>query len=238
MTIVKKDYKTISKTLQTGDIVLFSGSGGISKIIEKFENTSWSHVGMIVLPDDIKPEIECENKPLLWQSSPKLNIKEVQNKPESSGPELVYFDELLKLLKDYKYTVAIRRLYTSRTEPMIGKLNNFISKVHMDGFPSIHRLVIEFIEGNIKEKFIHALIKIVSLLKKIICLIKKGKAKSLTCKDEMYFCSELISQSYIEMGLLPKYEVSKSYSPKSFSTQGGISLLDGALLEDEIYITY
>lgn len=231
MNNVKKDYNIISKTLQTGDIVLFGGNTGISKIIENFEHTIWSHVGMIVLPGDIKPGIECEDKPLLWQSSPKLNIKDLLIKPENSGPELVYFDELLKLLKDYNYTVAVRKLDVIKTGVMIGSLNKFINKVHMDGFPSIHKLAIEFIEGNIREKLKHAVIKIINFF-------KREKVQALSGKKQTFFCSELIAQSYIEMGLLPKYEVAGSYSPKSFSVQGGMTLKNSALLEDEIYIDY
>jgi|GEM_PF-6038774 len=238
MTGIKQDYKLLANTLKTGDIILFGGNSKISKVIETLENTIWSHVGMIILPEDIRPPMECEAKPILWQSSPELNIKEVQNKPGNCGPELVYLDELLDLLKNYNYTVAVRRLDAPRTETMLVKLNSFINKVHMDGFPSIRKLAVEFIKGTIKEKLVHAIIEIVRFLKKLAGLFKKGQAGFLDCKANTYFCSELIAQSYIEMGLLPGYEVAGSYSPKTFSAKGDINLMSNAKLGDEIFIVF
>lgn len=235
---IKNAYKSLSGTLKTGDIILFCGGSGISKVIEKLEHTQWSHVGMIVLPEDIKPIMECENKPILWQSSPALNIREVQNKPGSCGPELVYLDELLSLLKNYHYTVAVRRLDAHRTETMLSNLNSFISKVHMEGFPSIRKLAVEFLKATLKEKTTHAIIKILRLLKQLAGLFKKKQTEFLCCKAGTFFCSELIAQSYIEMGLLPAYEVAGSYSPKSFSSQGNLVLSNNAHLENEIFIVF
>ena len=47
-----KKYEDIRENLKTGDIVLFSGKGGISHGIKLVTNSKWSHVGMVLrLPD-------------------------------------------------------------------------------------------------------------------------------------------------------------------------------------------
>ena len=40
-------YQDIRSQLKTGDILLFSGKGGISEGIKFFTLSKWSHVGMV-----------------------------------------------------------------------------------------------------------------------------------------------------------------------------------------------
>jgi len=45
-------YESIRDTVDTGDIVLFSGKGGASAVIQLLTRSKWSHVGMIVRQRD------------------------------------------------------------------------------------------------------------------------------------------------------------------------------------------
>jgi len=61
-------YTEVRDNLNTGDIVLFSGKGGISTAIKLFTHSKWSHVGMVFKVPNI-------NMVLLWESTTLANIK-------------------------------------------------------------------------------------------------------------------------------------------------------------------
>lgn len=46
-------FTSIEKYLKTGDLVLMHGIHYSSRCIEALEGSNWSHVGIIVLPEDI-----------------------------------------------------------------------------------------------------------------------------------------------------------------------------------------
>lgn len=48
--ISQTSYPEIRDTLQSGDIVLFSGNGIISKMIQRVSGSKWSHVGIVYRP--------------------------------------------------------------------------------------------------------------------------------------------------------------------------------------------
>jgi uncharacterized protein YycO len=51
--LAKKAYRDIRPQLQSGDVLLCSGSGMFSKMIQKATNSKWSHVGFIMRHDAI-----------------------------------------------------------------------------------------------------------------------------------------------------------------------------------------
>jgi hypothetical protein len=243
---INKISEDIKSSLKTGDIVLFHGGESVSKLIEMLENTPWSHVGMIINPSDIGLSELCGNRPLLWHSTPKLNINDVEINYKDFGPEIVYLDDVLNLLKDYNYLVVVRKLEASRTDKMMDNLNQFIKKVHNDSFPTQPQLFLEYIIGII-------MAAVNRLFKKKISyndtLIVKGientglkfiveNLEKKTCLLDIHteFCSELIAQTYIAMGLLSDEKVPESFSPKSFSSQENMPL-NNAILEKEITIS-
>ena len=87
-------YPAIRPSLDTGDIVLFSGKGGISAGIKWFTTSRWSHVGMVLkLPD--------HDLIMLWEST---TLSDLSN---SVGVQLV---PLSARLNTYGGEVAIRQL--------------------------------------------------------------------------------------------------------------------------------
>lgn len=152
MAYSSRTFNEVSGSLQTGDIILFHGDEEVSKIIEFIENCQWSHVGMAVRPSDIGLEADCGSRPLLWHSTPSLKgIIDVGTKEErAAGPEIVYLEDVLTLLKDYGYLVAFRRLSSNTTQDMMKALRQYIETVHADGFPTIAQMVVEYIESSLK----------------------------------------------------------------------------------------
>jgi len=105
-------YTQIRNKLDTGDIVLFSGKGGISAGIKWFTISKWSHVGMVVrLPD--------WNMVLLWESTTLSNVADVIDGKAKQGVQLVALSERLRT---YGGEAAIRRLSVKRTTAMNNSL--------------------------------------------------------------------------------------------------------------------
>jgi len=105
-------YTQIRNKLDTGDIVLFSGKGGISAGIKWFTTSKWSHVGMVVrLPD--------WNMVLLWESTTLSNVADVIDGKAKQGVQLVALSERLRT---YGGEAAIRRLSVKRTTAMNNSL--------------------------------------------------------------------------------------------------------------------
>jgi hypothetical protein len=297
MSYATKSFDEISGALCTGDIILFHGGGDVSRIVEIVEKSEWSHVGMAVRPAVIGLEADCGSKPLLWHSTPQLKgIIDVETKEERpAGPEIVYIEDILHLLKGYGYSVAARSLAASRKRDMMEKLRQFMETVHGDGFPSIPGLVIEYIEGTfravIKNLFrrkqkndvaLQAEDSVESMLrafmekkKESLCLnladacgqvkilpdsliyqwLAEFKDQSdamnleaadsgkdmetlLSKKFNTHFCSELVAETYMHMGLLPDNTIPRSFSPKTFSSKGDSALRKHLKLENEVIIGF
>jgi hypothetical protein len=106
-------YETIRSKLQSGDIVLFSGKGGLSTGIKWFTASRWSHLGMVVRPVDF-------DVVLLWEASPITDIKDIQSGKIHKGVRLVALSERIQT---YEGEVAIRLLDVEREPKMIDALN-------------------------------------------------------------------------------------------------------------------
>lgn len=94
-------YSDIRDQLQTGDVVLFSGRGFFSWLIQVFTNSNWSHVGMVVK----LPEYDTV---LLFESTTLSKTKGFFTGKTKEGVQLV---SLSSRIKDYNGKVAIRHIY-------------------------------------------------------------------------------------------------------------------------------
>jgi hypothetical protein len=114
-----KKYSDIRGSLETGDIVLFSGKGGISSAIKWFTASGWSHVGMVLrLPE--------WNMVLLWESTTLGNLKDVTDRKAKQGVQLVALSERVAT---YKGEVSVRHLKVNRTDHMKRALLDFRKQV-------------------------------------------------------------------------------------------------------------
>ncbi|MBY9080159.1 hypothetical protein KIH86_26625 [Paenibacillus sp. HN-1] len=202
----KRPYSEIEPQLRTGDLILFSGQYEISKLVEKLEGSLWSHVAMVVRI----PEIET---PLLWESTALTNLPDALMHDHLTGPKLV---DLRQRLETYGSDVvpyvppryAVRPLEVERTEEMISSLHELFTKLHGIPNPGQWKMILEVIEG----RFFH-----------------------IRSKLDNYTCSELIAESFIEMGLLDPKAVINGFMPSDFSSDGHLKLIKGQF-GDEIEI--
>ncbi len=113
-------YAEMRKDLKTGDLVLFSGKGGVSEWIKWFTGSKWSHIGVVL-------RLEDYDSVLLWESTTLSNIDDVETGKAHRGVQLVGLRE--RLTKYVGDTIAVRRLNKGLTEPMLKKLGSFRSEV-------------------------------------------------------------------------------------------------------------
>ena len=92
-------YEELRPALKTGDIVLFSGKGFISRMIKLFTRSKWSHVGMVVVARDI-------DSVLLFQSTTLSKSRDITGK-ERKGVQLNYLSDVVT---KYNGDIAIRCL--------------------------------------------------------------------------------------------------------------------------------
>ncbi len=96
-----KRYEDVRDDLNTGDIVLFSGSGVISKTIQYFSRSFWSHIGMVIR------DAEWDML-LLWESTTLSKVKDVESRGQRQG---VAIRPMSDRLRDYPVgKVAFRKL--------------------------------------------------------------------------------------------------------------------------------
>lgn len=86
--------------LRTGDIVLFSGKGGISAGIKWATLSRWSHVGMVL----VLPEYDFVT---IWESTTLSNITDLDTKEPRKGVQLV---PLSARIENYGGEIALRQL--------------------------------------------------------------------------------------------------------------------------------
>ncbi len=195
-------YENVREELDTGDIVLFSGKGGISEWIKGFTRSKWSHVGMVI-------KDKAWDMVLLWESTTLSNIDDLETGRKKKGVQLVALSERID---NYTGEVSVRRLITEKTPQMVEALKD--------------------LRNEIKER---------SYEESMIELIKSaydGPLGQNTQDLSSLFCSELVAEAYMRMGLLPVGTLpSNEYTPKDFSSERNLQLLKEAKLGNEILVT-
>lgn len=108
--MILSNYDEIRHLVKTGDIVLFSGSGFVSRLIKFATRSKWSHVGIIYRPDP-------DGTVFIYEST---TLSPIKNKKGSytRGVQTVDFRSRLRT---YKGSVAIRLLESDLTnEQLLG----------------------------------------------------------------------------------------------------------------------
>jgi len=198
-------YDDIKWRLNSGDILLFSGDSFFSRIVECVTWSRWSHVGMVYAPAGCKP--------LLWESvrhGTGLKDHLTNRIKKDGGTQLV---DLETRIRNYKGSfISVRKIYL--------KTANYKSLQ-----TRIERCMRNFMKEAKQKKF-------ESNLSEIWCSIFHCNT---CCNNEEdtheYFCSELIAETYIRIGLLPppcEFRPSNQYVPDDFGW------CDHKLLKDDL----
>jgi hypothetical protein len=156
--------------------------------------------------------VPCLEYPLLWESTPLHYLTDPLLHKTKSGPRLVSLDDRLvvSLNKGLYNRFMVRRLEMKRSKDMLNALSDFISEVHLMTFPTEWVVLKDFLEGRL--------------------------LKSAAGVRRSFYCSELVAETYMRMGLLPELPPSNAYLPKDFASQGHLPLQMGAKLGKDILV--
>jgi hypothetical protein len=156
-------------------------------------------------------KIPERDEPLLWESTPLESIIDRILGLRKGGPQLVSLRERLLTYETDVY--AWRPLRVARSPEMTRTMFEYIYKVHRLPFPA----QIEVIRRVIQTRFF------------LRWWPRKLHYRSI-------FCTELIAETYMRMGLLPETPPASAYLPLDFSERKKIPFLKGASLGREILL--
>ena len=184
-------YDEVKDSLKTGDIVLFHGVETVSKLIELIEWSFWSHVGVVVLPEDIGL---TGQEPFFWEATASGDgiVDVLTGKPKESGPMLVSLRERIRVDLKQHYDTHFQVKYLNRPlkQQELQQLKDFIYKAHDRGFPTAENLLKYYMEG---------------------------KYLNIPAPDTVAFCSELTAETFMAMGFISTKYVPNGYCPDDFN---------------------
>ncbi|MBM3824134.1 MAG: hypothetical protein FJ404_14820 [Verrucomicrobia bacterium] len=201
-------YQALRPKLKTGDVILFSGKGGISEGIKFFTVSKWSHVGMVYRFDD---PLDKKGTVFCWESTTLSDLADADTGKLTKGVQRVELSERLERCFARGYEISVRPLSQPLTEDQIRALNDFRHEVG----------------GRPYEK------KKLQLLKSAYDGLWGGNKEDLSS----LFCSELVAEAYQRMGLLSEAIPSNEYTPKDFSVERTMALQGGFSFRKEIPVT-
>lgn len=199
-------YQNVRNSIQTGDIILSSGSSMFSKLIKEATGCKWSHVAMAVWGQDFGLE---PDRLFVWESHGP-GVGETEFEKACYTPNTGF---LSRITNYGAGDVAWRTLYTERTPQMLASL-----KAHCDMYRGV-----PYEESKVE------MLKAVPWVKLIPWLAKNEQAL------KSQFCWECIAATYQAMGLLSYQQPANTYSNVDFasvmSLELGASLSELRLLE-------
>jgi cell wall-associated NlpC family hydrolase len=184
-----------NKSLETGDIILFRGTGIIATILEYFGKSKYSHVGMILKNPKFLND-SLEDGIYLLESS-------YNDTPDSEDHKLklgVQIHKLEDVLKEYpKNSVYVRKVHCERNDDFYKKLIDIHTEIHNKSY-----------DLNLFDW---------------ICakcnLDKEFPSNPLYKKTNTFWCSALVSYIFRELGLIKEDINWTLMAPREFSSDEG-----------------
>ena len=199
----------VESALQTGDIILFHGTGTMSYLLEYFGRSKYSHVGIIVKnPSFINPYIEdglyvLEAKPTNGVDAEDGKIK--------SGVTLHRLDDVLAMYS--KGSVYVRHVECVRNEEFYKKFIKVHYQVHEKPYDlNLYDWICA--EYNIN------------------CPLPEENRFKLTTT---FWCSALASYVLCELGVIQNKINWSLIAPREFSSEGKLIFLCGVSDEKLLY---
>lgn len=198
-------WPDFARTVETGDIALFSGPSLISWAIKLGElGSSWSHIGMFVREDDGRVRI--------WESTNADGQVDTITGKAKGGVRLVDAETAIRkyLASGEHAMVVARRLYIDESALGEPKLVDPVGRL-----PKLRK----FMRRVAKLPYEQNPLELVRAadIARMLELVYAWRSKS------SYFCSELVACSYIQLGLLPDdTETSRHaglYTPMDFAQE-------------------
>lgn len=107
-------YSFLRDSLETGDIILFSGNSFISHLIRMATRSDYSHVGMVL-------KFNGYDSVFLWESTKLSNVGDILSGKKKNGVQITLLSERIE---NYNGSCVLRRLASpSFTSAQIDSLN-------------------------------------------------------------------------------------------------------------------
>lgn len=200
-------YSELKAQLKTGDLVLCHGMRKGSHITELIEASLWSHVGMVILPEDVNVQYDS---PLFWESNVLVNLPDVILGVGKTGPMLVDLEQRLKSditdqYDNYFRLVRLKGVEQAGREKTWTNLRAFVDQAHPCDFP----------EPDWREYLDYA----------------AGRFLNWHIDKKNYFCSELTADTYIHCNVLDSARAPNAWMPVNFARYQKLPMLDPYTLE-------
>eukprot|EP00731_Ephydatia_muelleri_P014196 Em0007g1506a len=197
--VVYQPYDHVARTIQTGDLLLFSSLKTTSSLIKLFDHAVFGHVG-------IACRLETTDEIYVWESKPYcieagVIIDGVQMAP------LRY-----RITNGWCNTAAVRNitgLKTPQRQAMLNKMAAFMKETH--GRPY-------------DKNRLHLLLSALDLLDEPISLLKLNEEDLSSV-----FCSQLVAAAYQRMGLMEACKPANTYTPEDFTTSRHFQVTEGTM---------
>lgn len=202
---IKMSFEEFSKTLQTGDIILFHGDNSFNKGVSFLEGGNpWGHVGMVI-------NTPTMNRPLFWESTIKEKVKDIISDSAIDGPMLDYLDVRLKndITAGDNCNWALRRLNLP---------DSLRSQIQDSLIATIKAVHDRHIPGGIPVAW-DAVV---------------GKYFGIKASYKKIYCTELIALTYENMGLWKTKKPLNFFDPADFSNVGRLPFIPGVSLTKEV----
>jgi len=241
-------YSELERHLRTGDIVLVHGRYPFSWVVELLQWSSWGHSAMVVLAKDLDPENHFGLPPImLWESN--TGNQEIPNRwpalgPVKEGPMLIDLkDRLQHSQGSYKDVQIVHRPLFNCPDIDGRGLQDFFTSQINKGFPSDKEVIFSVYMGRKYNRSTSSAIGGMFFIFNSftgdfteMLADSPGMQPAVDMDPNKIYCSELVAATYKQMGLLTKTWVNNAYSPKDFSAEGTMRLLNRAYLGEQMYI--
>lgn len=175
-----KNYTKLEKEIKTGDVIAFSGSGLLSRIIEFFTFSKYSHVGMAVwIQDKFKKTYHL----YIAESSISSTATDISGE-KREGMQIVPFKERMELTNSKVWHVKLLNPLSRKEQ---SKMKKFLLDCHEKKI------------GYDTDQAISAGLHLPNFINNILYKLHLKKKNDFTS----LFCAEVIGASLFEAGRLP-----------------------------------
>lgn len=177
------NWDDVSTAISTGDVALFSGQSVVSEFIKNGQGgTDWSHIGMFVRSEE-------DDRVLLWESTTYDGLREVMTGKRRGGVRLVDAKECIQhyMVSDDTAKVILRQVWVDEFVKARGVVDPEARSADLWAF-------MRRVSGMPYERNFYELGR---AMYGGLGMFWGGRTK------KSYFCSELVAESYMVLGLLP-----------------------------------
>ena len=196
--------------IETGDIILFHGNSFISKILEYFGKSKYSHVGIIIKnPKMINESIECDDSELYILHASFSTKPDIENHQIKYG---VQIEKLKDVINSYpNHSVYIRKVKNERDQLFYDKIKDIHREIHGKPY-DLH--IKDWIEAKLN-------------------LDHPIPINTIYKHTNYFWCSALVSYIYFKLGWITECNWSL-VAPREFSSiESSGQLLFVCIIDDE-----